>query len=203
MKASMLARVAPALVLSTALAGGLALPSHAQTTPPQPGSVTQSQGSAVPTTGNGTMSNGSASMPQTGSAIQQQGNAPASTAKAAPRRTIAQMVDQRIADLHSQLHITRAQEPKWDKFAAVMRSNARQLDEAYRRRANKLDSMNALQNMESYADIERARVNDVQKLVPTFRTLYASLSPQQKHTADEVFRERAQQAQQHRQASRK
>ncbi|HEY1932395.1 MAG TPA: Spy/CpxP family protein refolding chaperone [Acetobacteraceae bacterium] len=211
MKASLLARVAPALLLSSALAGGLALPSYAQSASPQtgattpgataPGSMTQSQGAGVPTTGSAAMSNGS-SMSQTGASMSQSGAA-ASAAPAAQPQNIQQMVDQRIADLHSQLHITSAQEPKWNKFAAVMRNNAKQLDQDYEQRAGKLDSMNALQNMESYARIEKTRVSDVEKLVPAFRTLYASLSPQQKQTADQLFRARAQQAQDHRQASSK
>jgi periplasmic protein CpxP/Spy len=217
MKASLLARVAPALVLSSALAGGLAVSSHAQTTSPQSGSMAQSQGGAAPTTGSTATTPGSAGAPQTGTAAPQtgtatpqtgaamapQGNPPAPSAQATPPQTMAQMVEQRIADLHSRLLITHAQQPKWARFAAVMRSNAKQLDEAYQRRAEKLDSMNALENMESYAQIERSRVNDVERLVPAFRTLYASLSPQQKRMADELFRERAQQAQQHRQASTK
>jgi periplasmic protein CpxP/Spy len=114
---------------------------------------------------------------------------------------MAQTVEQRVADLHSRLDITHAQQLRWNRFAAVMRSNARQLDAADQRRAEKLDSMNALENMRSYAQIERSRVNDLERLVPAFRTLYASLSPQQKRMADELFREQAQQAQRHRQAS--
>ncbi len=217
MKAFLLARVAPALVLFSALAGGLAVSTHAQTTPPQSGSMTQSQGGAVPTPGSAATTPGNATAPQTGTATPQtsttappsgaamapQGNAPAPTAQATPAQTMAQMVEQRIADLHARLQITHAQQPKWERFATVMRSNAKQLDAAYQRRAEKLDSMNALQNMESYAQIERSRVNDVERLVPAFRTLYVSLSAEQKHLADELFREQAQQAQQHRQASTK
>lgn len=56
--------------------------------------------------------------------------------------------------------------------------------------------MNALQSMETYARMEQTRVDAVKKLVPAFRVLYASLSPQQKRTADELFRERMEQAQQ-------
>jgi periplasmic protein CpxP/Spy len=208
MKASLLARVAPALVLSGALAGGLAVSTHAQTTAAQSGATTQSPGGSVPTPGSAATLPGSATTPktgtttpQTGAAMAPQGNASASTAQAAPPQTMAQMVEQRIADLHSRLNITHAQQPKWERFAAVMRANARQLDAAYQRRAEKLDSMNALANMESYAQIERSRVNDVERLVPAFRTLYHSLSPQQKQMADDLFREQAQQAQQHRQAS--
>jgi periplasmic protein CpxP/Spy len=200
MKASLLARVAPALVLSSALAGGLAVSSHAQTTPPQSGSTTQSQGGALPTTGSTAATPGSTGASQTGAAMAPQGNAPAPTTQAKPPHTMAQMVEQRIADLHSRLFITHAQQPKWETFAAVMRSNAKQLDAASERRAEKLGSMNAPENMESYARIERSRVNDVERLVPPFRKLYASLSPQQKRMADELFRE---QAQQRRQASTK
>jgi len=104
---------------------------------------------------------------------------------------MSQMVDERIADMRSRLQITHAQEPQWDRFAAVMRSNARAADRAYRRRGERLDSMSALENMESYARIERRRAMDVQRLVPAFHALYASLTPEQKHAADELFRERA------------
>ena len=106
---------------------------------------------------------------------------------------MSEMVDQRIADMRSQLHITHAQEPQWARFAAVMRSNARALDRAYRRRGERLDSMSALENIESYARIERRRAMDVQRLVPAFHALYASLTPEQRHAADELFRERAEQ----------
>lgn len=203
MKASLLARLTPALALSSALAVGVALPGYAQTTPPQSGSMTQSQGSAVPTTGSVAASQGSGMSQSTGAAQPGTagGTASSATAAAQPTQSMQQMVDQRIAEMHSQLHITSAQEAKWNKFAGVMRNNAKQLDQDYQARADKLDSMNALQNMESYARIEKTRVNDVEKLVPAFRTLYASLTPQQKQTADQLFRQRAQEAQAHRQAS--
>ena len=48
--------------------------------------------------------------------------------------------------------------------------------------------MTAVDNMQSYAQIEQQRAQDVQKLVPAFQTLYSSLSDQQKKTADEMFR---------------
>lgn len=202
MKASLLARVAPALVLSGVLAGGVVVSGHAQTTSAQPGATTQPQAGAVPATGGTAPTPGSGGTPQTGTTAPQtaapQGNAAASTAEAAPPRTLSQMVEHRIADMHSRLQITHAQEAKWNRFAAVMRSNAKQLDAAYQRRAARLGSMSALQNMESYAQIERSRVNDVERLVPAFRVLYASLTPEQKQMADELFRE---QTRQHRQAS--
>ncbi len=210
MKASLLARVAPALVLAGVLAGGVVVAGHAQTTSTQPGATTPAPPGAAPPAGGTATTPGSTSTPQPATtpppsgaatapqanAPAAQANAPASTAAAAPPKTISQMVVQRIADLRSRLNITPAQEPKFNRFAAVMRANARELDAAYRRRGETVGSLNALQSMESYARMEQTRVNAVQRLVPAFRALYASLTPQQKQTADELFRERAQAGQQ-------
>ena len=105
------------------------------------------------------------------------------------------LVERRIADLHSRLHITPQQSQQWDQFAQVMRDNAHEMDQIYQARAEKLGSMTAVDNMQSYAQIEQQRAQDVQKLVPAFQTLYVSLSDQQKKAADEMFRTRAQHAQ--------
>lgn len=98
--------------------------------------------------------------------------------------------------MHSQLQITPAQETLFGRYAGVMRSNARALDRFYRRWSDRLDSMGALENMESYARMERRRTMDVQRLVAAFRPLYAALTPEQRRTADELFRERAAQRRQ-------
>jgi protein CpxP len=118
-----------------------------------------------------------------------------------PGETVEAMVEKRINVLHRQLHITSGENSEWDQFAQVMRDNAKEIDRAYADRANKLDSMSAADNMQSYAQIEQLRAQQVQKLVPAFQALYASLSDQQKQTADAVFRNRAVKAQAHRQAA--
>ena len=64
----------------------------------------------------------------------------------------------------------------------------RAMDELYQQRAEKMNSMSAVDNMQSYAQIEQQRAQDVQKLVPAFQTLYDSLSDQQKKLADDMFR---------------
>ena len=69
-----------------------------------------------------------------------------------------------------------------------MRDNAKEMDQSYQQRAEKLGSMSAVDNMQSYAQIEQVRAQDMQKLVPAFQTLYSSLSDQQKKTADAMFR---------------
>jgi protein CpxP len=118
-----------------------------------------------------------------------------------PGETMGAMVEKRISDLHRQLQITSAESTQWGQFAQVMRDNAKEIDQAYADRANKLDSMSAVDNMQSYAQIEQLRTQQVQKLVPAFQALYTSLSDQQKQTADAVFRNQAVKAQAHRQAA--
>ena len=66
-------------------------------------------------------------------------------------RNAKERVEQRIKELHSQLRITPAERLQWDQFAQVMRDNARDMDQAWLQRADQFHSMNAVQNMESYA----------------------------------------------------
>jgi hypothetical protein len=110
------------------------------------------------------------------------------------------MVEQRIKDLHTRLHITAAQEPQWDQFAQVMRDNAKNTDALYEARADKMTTMTAVENMQSYAAIAQQHATEMQKLVPAFQTLYGSFNDQQKKQADDVFRAYAQQAPQARAA---
>jgi hypothetical protein len=118
-----------------------------------------------------------------------------------PGETTQSLVERRITDLHGKLHITSQQSQPWDQFAQVMRDNAREMDQVYQQRAEKLGSMSAVDNMQSYAQIEQQRAQDAQKLVPAFQTLYSSLSDQQKKTADQIFRNHAANAHAHHQAA--
>jgi periplasmic protein CpxP/Spy len=103
-------------------------------------------------------------------------------------------VEKRIADLHARLKITPAQEQQWSQFTQVMRDNARQMDQDYQQRSQRVQEMSALDNMHSYAKIAEAHAQDVQKLVSPFEALYSSMSAEQKHTADQVFRSYAERA---------
>ncbi len=105
-------------------------------------------------------------------------------------------VEHRINELHAQLRITPAERPQWDKFADVMRENARDMDQAFIQRSQQFQSMNALQNMQSYEQIAEAHSQHLQKLVPAFEDLYNAMPEQQKRVADQVFRENAEQRQQ-------
>jgi periplasmic protein CpxP/Spy len=115
-------------------------------------------------------------------------------------KTAQERVEQRIKELYSQLRITAAERPQWDQFAQVMRDNARDMDQAWLQRVDHVESMNAVQNMQSYEQIAEQHAQHVQKLVPAFRNLYTAMSEQQKQLADQVFRANAEKQAQTRRA---
>jgi hypothetical protein len=109
-------------------------------------------------------------------------------------------IEARIKQLHSQLHITQAQEQQWNDFAQVMRDNAAQMDQdatqmnqLVKARADK-GTMTAVDDLKAYEQIADARADESQKhadglkkLVPAFETLYDSMSDSQKKVADNLF----------------
>lgn len=184
MKSRLVQRAVP-LLITTML---VAVPAWAQTA----GSQTPGQaGNSATVSPSGTSHK---AMPQTSRSA---------TAKQ-PGESMQSLVERRITELHSRLHITKEQSQQWDQFAQAMRDNGKEMDALYRQRADKLGTMSAVDNMQSYAQIEKQRAQDVERLVPTFQTLYASLSDQQKKEADQMFRTYAANAQErHRQAATK
>ncbi len=119
---------------------------------------------------------------------------PASPLSPAPAAgaTAAERVEAHIRQLHDQLQITPAAKVQWDKFAAVMRANARAMDRDFAEREQKFATMNAVENMRSYERIAEAHADHLRKLVPAFAALYDVMPAQQKRLTDQVFRENAQ-----------
>jgi hypothetical protein len=68
-------------------------------------------------------------------------------------RNAKERVEQRIKELHAQLRMAPAECPQWDEFVQVMGENARDMDQAWLQRVDNFQSMNALQNMQSYEQI--------------------------------------------------
>ncbi len=97
-------------------------------------------------------------------------------------------VEQRIAELHTNLKITPAQQPAFDEFAAVMRANAQAMTASFQARATQVKAMNADQNMQSFAQMAQQHAQQLQTLSASFSKLYASLSDEQKKLADDSFR---------------
>jgi protein CpxP len=133
-----------------------------------------------------------------------QNQTPVAGASAAPKakaavkpESRADRVEQHITQLHTQLHITPAQQGVWDQFAQVMRENAKNMGETLGHRGTTYASMNAAENMQSYAQVAEVHAQDTQKLAAAFQTLYGSMSDEQKKNADAVFRARADHAGHH------
>jgi periplasmic protein CpxP/Spy len=111
--------------------------------------------------------------------------------RAAPGSDVEQRVEEHIRELHAQLRITPAEKPQWDRFANVMRDNARDMDQQFTMRREQFSTMNALQNMQSYERIADAHAQHLQQLVPAFENLYNAMPESQKRLTDRVFRENA------------
>lgn len=140
--------------------------------------------------------------PQAGTPPAPVPQATAPAGRTAPRRLAPQAVEQHIDQLHAQLQITPAQQQQWDQFAQVMRDNAENMRQAVEQRGTQLGSMNAAQDMQSYAQLSQQHAEDMQKLSAAFQTLYDSMSAEQKQNTDAVFRGRAMHAAHRRGASR-
>ena len=113
------------------------------------------------------------------------------TGSPAPSAATQAAADQRIKMLQSQLGITEAQMPLWSAFTQAMRDNAAATDALFTQRAGAVATMNAPDNMHSYAQIARAYAENTERLATAFDSLYASLSDTQKQAADTLFRQQA------------
>ncbi len=87
--------------------------------------------------------------------------------------------------LHTQLHITAAQEPAWQAFSAAAIEQARGMD-------NARDSMwqgtaNAADRLVLHATLMDDRANDMLAVAQAFKTLYTAMSPEQRAIADSYF----------------
>lgn len=103
-------------------------------------------------------------------------------------KPMLEKVDAHIKQLHDELGITATEEPLWRQYAQVMRDNAAQMEQALVTRGADVDSMDATENMQSYAQLAQVHATNMQKLASTFQSLYSSFSKAQKENADNVFR---------------
>jgi periplasmic protein CpxP/Spy len=103
-------------------------------------------------------------------------------------------VEKHIKELYVTLKITAAEESQWNKVAATMRENAKDLDRAIDKRAANAASATAIDDLNSYADIAQAHANGVKKLASAFSGLYSVMSDAQKKEADVVFSHRGHEA---------
>ena len=98
------------------------------------------------------------------------------------------MARERLGRLQDTLRINPGQQQAWNQFANTSLQNATTLDQLYRQRRDTLQTMNAVQNMQTFTQIQLQQAQGMERLLPTFQQLYAELSPPQRQAADDMFR---------------
>jgi protein CpxP len=102
---------------------------------------------------------------------------PAQAPAAAPN------VEANLTQLHQRLQITPAQEPRFAEFANVMRANARMTPSMPPANPSAVDDLRVA------IQVSAQELDALKRLLPPLEALYASLSPAQQKTADQVFRQ--------------
>jgi LTXXQ motif family protein len=115
---------------------------------------------------------------------------PVAAAGSKAKRVPADLVEARIKKLHSDLHITAAQESRWNDVAQMMRDNGKVMADVRKQRVDDAKVLGAVDDLKSYAAVIDAHADGVHKFIPVFQSLYDSMSDAQRKTADSVFRSR-------------
>jgi len=84
------------------------------------------------------------------------------------------------------LGITPAQQPQWRAFTSVMRENAQNQEALH---AGAPVATSATDTLRAYAAKIQGHAADLERLIPPFDELYATMSPNQRAAADRVFQQ--------------
>ena len=130
----------------------------------------------------------------------------AATERAAPEqrrfRLPSERVEARLAYIRTALKITDAQQAQWDGFANVLRKHARDRDQRIQQRraqgpraggphaGGQRPQVSAIERLERTQQRIQARSARLAEVIAAAKPLYASFSPEQKQTADELLSKR-------------
>ena len=103
------------------------------------------------------------------------------------QKEMEQHVEKRIQTLHDKLDITATQEAKWSEVAKTMRDNEENISQLIKQRYENRKTMNAVDDLQSYAAISEAHTDGLKKMIAVFQPLYDEMSEGQKKDADEAF----------------
>ena len=95
-------------------------------------------------------------------------------------------IDREVADLKKQLKITPQQEPQFNAFAEIMRSNAQEMD-AQMSQGSPNQNPNAVEALKREQQLTETQAAVLKRLVPASQSLYDTLSDPQKKIADKVI----------------
>lgn len=119
------------------------------------------------------------------------GHPPAAHAQRAERPAPGKFIEGRIAFLKTELKLTAAQQPLFDKLADEMRAEAKVMQERHAERqqasATAPAPVSALEKIEKRQAMMKEMTAAQDRYLAAFRPLYQSLSTEQKKTADELF----------------
>jgi hypothetical protein len=103
------------------------------------------------------------------------------------RTSAVEFTEARIKQLQGALKITDAQKELWNNLTQVMRENAIEMDALTKDKTEKTMTMNAVEQMKFRVQISQAHLDQLNKFIPPFETLYGSMSDQQKKDTDIIF----------------
>jgi protein CpxP len=109
-------------------------------------------------------------------------------AAAAATSNKPETVEQRIQTLKTALKITPDQEKKWNGVAQAMRDNASRMEKLVaEKRKIPPEKTTAVDDHKTYQEFTEARLDGLKHLTSAFKSLYDSMTPEQKKNADTVF----------------
>ena len=109
-------------------------------------------------------------------------------AAAAATSNKPETVEHRITTLKAALKITPDQEKKWDGVAQAMRDNASRMEKLVaEKRKIAPEKTTAVDDLKTYQEFTEARLDGLKHLTSAFKSLYDSMTPEQKKNADTVF----------------
>ncbi len=109
-------------------------------------------------------------------------------AAAAATSSKPETVEQRIATLKTALKITPAQDSKWQSVAQAMRDNASRMEKLVaEKRKIPPEKTTAVDDLKTYQEFTETRLDGLKHLTSAFKSLYDSMTPEQKKNADLVF----------------
>jgi Spy/CpxP family protein refolding chaperone len=97
-----------------------------------------------------------------------------------------QVVDGRIAFLKAELKITPAQETQWQQVATAMHENANALDHTITTAREQRGTADAVQRLTLREQFAKVRAENDARMLTAFKSLYASLSPEQQQIANDL-----------------
>jgi hypothetical protein len=98
-------------------------------------------------------------------------------------------IERRIAELHSRLAISPAQQQPFDAFAQVMRENSQRMATLVTKGMEGASAADAVGQLRLYTVMAQAHADNMQRLTAAFSALYDALSPDQKRRADVSLRD--------------